>query len=299
MRRWLVPWRIALVSVVISELVYAPFYFAFLHEYNTGWYGFVISAIIPISVAYPISRLVHSLIKELDELNDKLQRENELRNRLLGIIGHDIRSPLAGLLGLVDLHDSHDVSPEEFNSWIEKLKPELHFTKDSLDRLVYWAKSKIDSNPPEPTAFSLGEMEQKLAEYFRNVVGDRNVNLQFNWDQNQQLLADSDAIFITFTNLLHNSLKVSPDQSTITVESVVENGRVNITIADEGPGMEEGLLSKIFQAPLAKEGAISKNEGMGLGLFLCREFIEMNQGTISVSNRLGGGAQFSITLASA
>lgn len=258
-----------------------------------GWVGLPISACIPIILGYPRLRYSNKLMREVEELNEKLSEQNVLREKLLAIIGHDVRGPLASLAGLIDLMDSEGMSPAEFKKWLDKVRPELDFTRETLDRLVYWAKLQM-TGIVEEKDFRLGEIRTIVESNANKIAAERNIAVTFDWDQTSFISGDRMAIQITVSNLLHNAVKHSPDNSTVRVYSETKEKEIKIVIEDSGQGITQSELNQLFLGPVDKNDHYAT--GLGVGLFLCKEFVQMNGGTITAENVLGGGARFCITL---
>ncbi len=296
LRRLLTPWIITLLSIVVAESLYAYFYITLLHTYETGWYGFVISFIIPLLVALPTSYFVIRLLNMADDARIRLEAETTLRSQLLGILSHDVRSPLAVLINLIDLL-KEDLSQDEFNEIIEQLSPQLKLTKDTLDRITYWAKLRIHDAQPELLEVSIKEMEQDLIDYQKLLASSRNVKVSFQWDPSLKIITDKDIVIIVLTNLLSNAIKHSPAGGTVYIRTEVQDQSVQIHVEDEGPGIPSESLEDLLKVDPTNT-TLGSGDSMGVGLFLAREFIEFVDGRLEARNRPEKGAQFSITLRS-
>lgn len=292
-RTWLNPGKATLFTSLLSTGVYILIWIFPLQLDPNGWVGIPISACIPVVLGYPRIRYANKLMREVEELNERLSEQNVLREKLLAIIGHDVRGPLASLAGLVDLMDSEGMSPAEFKKWLDKVRPELEFTRETLDRLVYWAKLQM-TGIVEDKEFRLGEIRSIVESNANQMAAGRNIDITFDWDQNTFISGDRMAIQITLSNLLHNAVKHSPDNSSVSVRSETGNKEIMILIEDSGQGITQSELNQLFLGPIDKNDHYAT--GLGVGLFLCKEFVQMNGGTITAENVLGGGARFCITL---
>lgn len=272
----------------------AAFYFTLLNQYETGWYGFPISTFIPLAVAWPTSTIVINLMDRLDAANQQLNLQNTFRSQLLGIIAHDVRSPLAVLVNLIDLYED-DLTPAEFNDLIKQLKPQLSFTQDTLDRLTLWVKMRMDDEVLEISEFTLKELESTLKEYGHRWGEFQNSRLEIEWNPTLKISADIQAVLIALTNLINNAMKFSPTDVAVKLGSSGTDDKVVLTVTDEGRGIPPKILSQLFRHKSMSNDARIKG-GMGVGLFLSREFVQMVGGELDAKNLPGKGAQFSITL---
>ncbi|NVK28609.1 MAG: ATP-binding protein [Flavobacteriia bacterium] len=288
------PFTITAVSILASELLYLVFYLWSLHEYPTGWYGFVISLVIPLVVAWPSSHFVIKLWKQVELTKGRLEEENEMRSKLLGIISHDVRGPLGVLINLMDLMKA-DMTKEELFAIMEQLEPQLQFTKDTLDRLTYWVKLRMHESSLEIKRFKLKEIRTEVQRYGDQFSIHRSNALQIEWDDELELETDPNVIIIALTNLVNNAVKHSPESSPVRIISEVHSKSVQIHVVDEGPGIPAKSLEELLEKNQSK--TLSKTtESMGVGLFLAKEFMEIGGGKLSAQNIEPKGAQFSITL---
>lgn len=288
------PFAITAVSILASELLYLIFYLWMLSDYPTGWYGFVISFAIPLVVAWPTSHYVIKLWKRVEKTKALLEEENEMRSKLLGIISHDVRSPLGMLINLMDLM-KEDMTKEELFAIMEQLEPQLQFTKDTLDRLTYWVKLRMHESSLEIKRFKLGEIRSEVQRYGDQFAIHRSNGLQINWDDELVLETDPNVVIIALTNLVNNAVKHSPESAPVRIVSEVNSTTLKLHVIDEGPGIPAKSLDELLDASQTK--TLSKTtESMGVGLFLTKEFMEIGGGKLSAKNLDTKGAQFSITL---
>lgn len=282
------------MSIVLSNAIYSFFYFYSLHAYPTGWYGFVISTLVPLMVAYPISRYILRLMQELNRANERLYVQNTFHSKLLGIISHDVRSPLGVLHNMIELFES-DLSQAEFEELLRAVKPQLGNTLESLDRLTYWVKMRMEDGEIERQSIELGDISLPVLNHSAGYAEDREVSVEYNWDTEAKLRVDPQALTIALTNLINNAIKHSRQHGKVIVSSEVKDNHFYIHIDDDGPGIPERVLKDLFQKTIDKHHD-DPGKGMGVGLFLSQEFINMNMGTLSAENRPGQGARFSLTL---
>lgn len=291
------PWIITAFSIVVSNLMYAGFYLTTFHSYDTGWYGFPISTIIPILVAYPTSAAVIRMMKRMEVLNRKLTIQNTFRSQILGVVAHDVRSPLAVLVNLIDLYND-SLTQEEFNELIEQLKPQLAFTQDTLDRLTLWVKMHMDEKNVNSSRFRLKDLESTLQEYGSRWGEYQDVKLKIDWDSSLTAHADVQAVIIALTNIVNNAMKFSPKGEEVTLTSELKDKQLHIHVTDCGSGIPDTVRNQLFDDTTLPTQDRQKG-GVGVGLFLSNEFVQMTGGKLSAENMPEKGARFSITLRSA
>lgn len=293
LRKLLVPWKITLISVLASEILYAFFYFTTLYQYPTGWYGFVISFVIPVLVALPTSSFVIRLLNYADNARERLEVETELRSRLLAILSHDVRSPLAALNSMLELLGDN-LTEDEVYDLLGELKSQLHFTKDILDRITLWARMRMQG-AQELSTVDLDDVLREVKDYTERFARPYDVIVKADWHTGLQVQSDKDVLVIALTNLANNAVKYSPAKGTVTLSAETIGDKVTLKVSDEGRGLPTEDLNELLSPKVSDDYAIN-TDSMGVGLFLAREFVELTGGKLSARNLPGKGAQFSITL---
>ncbi|NVK03394.1 MAG: HAMP domain-containing histidine kinase [Flavobacteriia bacterium] len=293
LRKLLVPWKITLISILASEILYAFFYITTLYQYPTGWYGFVISFVIPVLVALPTSSFVIRLLNYADNARERLEVETELRSRLLAILSHDVRSPLAALNSMLELLGD-DLTEDEVYNLLGELKSQLHFTKDILDRITLWARMRMQGTH-ELTTVELDEVLHEVKVYTERFARPYDVNVKADWPSGLHVQSDKDVLVIALTNLANNAVKYSPANGTVTLSAETIGNKVILKVSDEGRGLPTEDLNELLSPKISDDYAIN-TDSMGVGLFLAREFVELTGGKLTARNLPGKGAQFSITL---
>ncbi|HRO75855.1 MAG TPA: HAMP domain-containing sensor histidine kinase [Crocinitomicaceae bacterium] len=243
--------------------------------------------------------------QKLKEANDRINSNLKFKNRILGMLSHEIRSPLK----IVTIFINRIAKKTTDESTLESLKS-MRFTNDSLliqaNQILDYTKNQDKEIELIPVKFNLYEEIESLLNAFQPYIESVNNTLENTNEvpKNLFVFADKVKIHQIFINLLGNANKFT-ENGTISVhikttERSSERTQLCVTIADTGIGISENDMQKIFE-PYYK-GAVSEeveNLGAGLGLNLCKEIIELFQGNISVQSELGKGTSinFEINLA--
>ncbi len=242
------------------------------------------------------------LNEDLFELNTKLEKTNSEKDKFFSIIAHDLRSPFHGLMGITSMIMD---DPESFTKKeLVELNKLAHSSSSKLFKLLQnlleWAQMKngmLVYNPQKINLYGLLLQNLLLKE---QKAKQKEIKILLHVPQDIEVLADENMLNSIVRNLLSNALKFTPQCGSITISCrMIENNFIEVSVTDSGIGIPEDIMQKLFR-PDQKVGrtGINGEESTGLGLLLCKEFVEKHGGTINaVSNTLSGTTfSFSIPL---
>ena len=234
--------------------------------------------------------------EQIEEKNKELQKMNDTKEKLFSIISHDLRSPIGQLKNSLDLVKREYMSPETFQQISVKLSSEVDRLHSTLDNLLRWSISQLQGIKATPERISLANLlEQKLM-VFQQVAEQKSIKLILE-DVNRYVWADPDHLLLVLRNLISNAIKYSYPDGEILIRSYSKDQQVIIEVIDNGMGMSEEVKAAIFQHDNIISNTGTANEkGTGLGLKLCKEFIEKNNGQIWIEHAEQKGITFCISL---
>ncbi len=244
--------------------------------------------------------------KELALINEKLnQREKELqkinanKDKFFSIISHDLRSPFTSLLGFSEflLSEVDELSKEEIKEFAENIYKSASGTFALLENLLQWSRLQTSNIEFVPEMYSLTEQLNRVCEIYRVNALQKNINLITEIEDGLQVYADQNMVETVMRNLLSNAIKFTPRNGSITVTAKNRSKDVEVKVADTGIGIEKEKLQKLFiiGENVTSEGT-ENEKGTGLGLILCKEFVENNNGKLTVKSKAGKGTEFKFTL---
>ncbi len=231
--------------------------------------------------------------------NRKLQELNATKDKLFSIIGHDLKGPLNSLTSFSSLIINHidSISKDEIKMLSKDIDKSLKNLFTLLENLLEWSRSQtgsIDFKPEEfDLAMTLKENEGLLKTQAQNkkitVVNENKISLPVN--------AHRHSINTVVRNLLSNAIKFTPEGGKITLRAEENGNQFVISVTDTGVGMSAETIQKLFRLG-TKHSTLgtSKESGTGLGLILCKDFVEKNGGTIHVESKEGAGSRFYFTI---
>jgi PAS domain S-box-containing protein len=237
-------------------------------------------------------------ITRIKQAEMSLVETNALKDQILSIIGHDLRSPIGSMKQLIDIYAESwkEFDKDSAESIIKTLQETSGETYKLLENLLEWAKSqKSTSFKPEKTDLVL--LAEQVVKLSRNVAEGKGVLIQESLPEKAVAIVDVEMIKTVIRNLIGNSIKFTPSGGMISVSISEVEGQYSISISDTGKGITEEDKSKIFDSSITFSTLGTNSEkGTGLGLKLVKKFVEKNGGEISVESIEGQGSTFFFTV---
>lgn len=237
--------------------------------------------------------------KQIEEKNKELEKLNQTKQKLFSIIAHDLRSPIAQLKGSLELVNKDYISPEVFKEISAQLFYEVDQLQSTLDNILRWSLSQFEGIQTKPEKISLPEVVKGKLALFETSRKKKNITIHLE-SIDLFIWADPDHFKLAIRNLLSNALKYSYPNSAIIIRGSTKDKQVIIEIADKGIGLNDEMKYSLFNAVTMNSTIGTLQEkGTGLGLKLCKEFIEKNNGKVWVESIENVGSSFYISLPSA
>jgi signal transduction histidine kinase len=232
---------------------------------------------------------------QIAEQTSELKALISTKDRLFSIIGHDLRSPIASLKGVLLLLDNQQLSREEFNELIQYLHKNVDNVHAMLENLLQWSLSQMKSMKPSLKSFDINDIVEQTVELFKDVARQKQIDLQTNISENLMVFADENHIRAVIRNLINNALKFTPKNGQVSISGKFKNNYVVLQITDTGIGINTDEIALIFTNPKLKQGTLGE-KGTGLGLVLCQDLIKQNFGEINVRSDLQRGTTFEVLI---
>lgn len=259
-----------------------------------------------VSILYVSNRKVTKANKELAERNEEVRTQaeqlsqlNTTKDKLLSIIGHDVRSPINGLKGLMDLASVGGLTQGEFQEFSRKVKQNLDYLSGDLDNLLLWARSQLGSMSTAPQNISLASMVADKVSVFETIGGSKNVTLKASVENDIHVHADPNHLSLILRNLISNAIKFSHTGGTIVIEGKQVGSKVLLAVIDYGVGMNPEDVQLITEGKDFTRPGTGNEKGIGLGLVLVKEFVAKNDGRMIVKSEAGKGTSFIVELPAA
>ncbi len=232
----------------------------------------------------------------IEEQHAILEQHNEFKDKVFTIIAHDLRSPVASTLTMFNLLRSGIITDEQFREAQHDITNQIRNMSFLLDNLLNWAKKQMKGKLETiPSLVNVHKVIKQNSSLLQDVYYKKQITINNQVDEQSKLTIDLDQFDFVIRNILANALKFSRDKGQVTISETITDTHYKLSITDQGIGMDELTLEKLFTPnTLIKHGA-NGEQGTGLGLNISKEFIELNQGKIEVSSILGKGTTLSIS----
>jgi len=234
--------------------------------------------------------------EQLSKKKEELENLNVVKDRLFSIIGHDLRSPLANLEAILKLMDSGDLGLEEVLHLANKLTNDVQETSIMLENLLHWSNSQMKGVPPKFEQVELYKIAKDTFTFLRPQSEKKSISLKIDQIHPCITFGDKEMVRLVLRNLVANAIKFTPNEGRIIIQIDQKDNEALVSVIDSGIGINETNLKKIFSnQPITTRGT-QNEKGTGLGLMLCKDFVEKNNGKIWVTSEVGKGTVFSFTL---
>ncbi|MFM7079089.1 MAG: sensor histidine kinase, partial [Bacteroidota bacterium] len=236
--------------------------------------------------------------EDINSRNDQLKTAIFTRDKMMSVLSHDLRSPLALLYSGLDVLQPGKLPNDVQIKMVEQFKARTGQTLDLLDNMLLWSRLQKESISYNPTAVNLEQLYRFIESYCRLLSSGKKIHLVFNFSHREgtRVLCDRDMVEAVFRNLISNAYKFTPDEGTITLSSSSCVGGWCFEIKDSGRGMTTQEVNMINQGvSFSKEGT-NREKGNGLGIQLVHDFLSQHGCKLKVTSTPEVGSSFSFSL---
>lgn len=236
----------------------------------------------------------------IKESEAQLKNINATKEKLFSIIAHDLRSPFTSIIGFSEIliENIRDLDIAETEEFLNNINSSAQNTLSLLDNLLNWVKTQTRKIIIQPKKLLLSSVIQETIDLSNAPANIKNITINHIHSDSIEVYSDENMVKTVLRNLISNAIKFTKSKGRIDVSAISKQDQVEITISDNGVGMNENTLKNLFDISATTETTYgtADEKGSGLGLILCKEFIEKLGGSIWVESEIEKGSVFKFTL---
>ena len=263
--------------------------------------GFELGAVDYITKPFNSAELIARVKTHIKQkyAEQQLRELNATKDKFFSIIAHDLKSPFNSLIGFSKIlyKNSHELNNGEKAKYTKMIYKTSEQTYNLLENLLLWSRSQIGRIKCSPQTTNLNDIITENIDLHINIAKSKNIKLNNYISNDISVYVDKEMISTTIRNLISNALKFTKTGGEVNISTMSKNGFVEVIIADNGVGIAKEDISKLFKIDVSYSTmGTAKEKGTGLGLILCKDFVNQNGGEISIESELGKGTKFIFTL---
>jgi len=227
----------------------------------------------------------------------ELEKLNQLKDRIFSIIAHDLRGPLVNLSEVLKMIDNDQITNEEFKSISPTLSKDIIYTTDLLENILHWSRSQLKGFGIKQEFFNLRNLIINEINYHLPGATLKKIKIIHDVFPGEMVYADILMVQIVMRNIINNAIKFCYEDCEILITAAYQkNGMMLVCIRDNGIGIAKNILDKLFKDENITTRGTSNEKGTGLGLMVCKDFMNRNGGNITVETEEGKGSKLCITI---
>ncbi|MBE0424981.1 MAG: HAMP domain-containing histidine kinase, partial [Lutibacter sp.] len=242
---------------------------------------------------------VHKMKDEIDVQSDKLKQLNSTKDKFFSIIAHDLKNPFNSIAGFTNLmienNEIYDAAKRL--KFLKIIKGSTAKVSSLLDNLLIWASSQSGNLKFNPKNINLALQVTGVISFLEIQAINKDISILNKVEKNVFVKADENMLDTILRNLISNAIKFTQPKGEIQIYSSSKNDFAEITVKDNGVGMTDAEIATIFSVnDINSTLGTSNEQGSGLGLILCKDFVESHGGKIWVESAVDKGSEFKFTL---
>ena len=234
--------------------------------------------------------------KVISKTNTELKESNLVKDKLLSVLAHDLRSPFASIINLLYLVKEDYVNEAERKDLIDKITVSSNAYLDTLNKLVKWGEAQLKGIRIEPQNIEVLPVIRENIELLNISANEKNISIKLDVPSNVKVFVDKNHFDFVIRNLVANAIKFTKKDGTISISTKLEDNKYRFTVKDNGVGIPKDKLEKIFALENMSSNGTNEEKGNSIGLLMCKEYLQANKGIIEVESVEGEGSAFSFVL---
>jgi signal transduction histidine kinase len=235
-------------------------------------------------------------VEEISQKTQKLEEVNRIKDKLFSVVSHDIKGPLTSLHLALSLTKSGTISQQEFQQLTKMLEVKFNQTTEFIENLLQWANLQLRGETFDPVPTDLSELIKSTLTLLEFERRNKMIVVENTVEAKQEVYGDLNMLKSVLRNLMTNAIKFTPPGGKVKIHAELSGRFVTISVSDTGVGIPERNQSLIFSLDIVTTPGTGQERGTGLGLVLCKEFVERNGGRIWFETQEGKGTTFYFTI---
>ena len=233
---------------------------------------------------------------KIDIQNANLEQLNQKKDKLFSIIAHDLQSPLNSIITTLHLIAEYDLKEEEKKMLGDELLTLTKNTSNMLSNLLTWSKMQMDGRGVRLSSVHVYDVIERVLSIQKIVADKKSISIVSRIDPSVFVTADNNMLELIMRNLINNAIKFTPTGGHVTISLQIKNDHCQLMVADNGIGIDPSQKEEIFSLKSQSTYGTNNEKGIGLGLVLCRELLELQDGELWFESVPGQGSTFFATI---
>ncbi|MBI3218923.1 MAG: sensor histidine kinase [Bacteroidetes bacterium] len=234
--------------------------------------------------------------EEIQKKNEQLEELNEVKDKLFSVVAHDLKGPLNSLKGTLSVLRMGALSKDEFIELAKSLDTQLNQTTYFLENLLQWGRTQIQGDLYSPQLIRLEDLAKNTIDLLHGDIEQKKIQVSLQSSENAEAFGDKNMILTVIRNLISNAIKFTNSGGSVKCIIQAKDNFLIVSVLDSGTGIPPKYLENIFSLKGISTLGTREEKGTGIGLVLCKEFVEQNGGKIWCESKLGKGSTFSFSL---
>jgi signal transduction histidine kinase len=243
---------------------------------------------------------VQERTEELKLKNNELEEINKIKDKMFTIISHDMKDPMVSLAVLLEVlsNAGKSFSTDKVEDYLLKVQSYVRNVLDLLNNLLEWSRSRVEGSNPVLEQININKLICENMEIFQVPANLKQIRLEpYKNREELFVMGDEQMLNLVLRNLLSNAIKFSSEDGRVGVEVCEEEESIRVKVMDTGVGIPDHIREKLFINGYSHtERGTAQEKGVGLGLSLCKEFMELQDGSLQVKSKVGEGTEISFSI---